>query len=159
MSTPARLPPTPSLRPHLIVAGAARAIDFYVRALGARELSRAVDHKRGEIIVHAELAIGDASFSLSEEARDWHNHAPTSLGGSPVVLTLSVDDARAVGGRLVEAGGTVIYPIEDQFYGKREGRIRDPFGHLWIISQQVEVLTDAEVQRRVDAFITDGDAR
>jgi uncharacterized glyoxalase superfamily protein PhnB len=90
-----------ALAPHLIVKGAARAIAFYVEALGARELSRATDHKLGDLIVHAELAIGAAHFSLS---------------------------------------------------GKRQGRLRDPFGHLWIISQELEALSPEEVQRRVDAF-------
>jgi PhnB protein len=141
-----------TLVPHLVVKGAARAIAFYVDALGARELGRATDHKLGDLIVHAELAIGDARFTVAEEARDWKNDAPTSLGGSPVVLTLTVGDARAVGARMEKAGATVIYPIADQFYGKRQGRLRDPFGHLWIISQDLEALSYEEVQRRVDAF-------
>jgi PhnB protein len=140
------------LAPHLIVKDAARAIAFYVEALGARELSRATDHKLGGLIVHAELALGAARFSLSEEARDWKNDAPTSLGGSPVVLTLTVADARAVGARMERAGATVVFPIADQFYGKRQGRLRDPFGHLWIVSQELEALSPEEVQRRVDAF-------
>jgi PhnB protein len=141
-----------TLVPHLVVKGAARAIAFYVDALGARELGRATDHKLGDLIVHAELAIGDARFTVAEEARDWQNDAPTSLGGSPVVLTLTVGDARAVAARMEKAGATVVYPVADQFYGKRQGRLRDPFGHLWIVSQDLEALSYEEVQRRVDAF-------
>ena len=79
--------------------------------------------------MHAELAIGDDVFFLTEEDKP-HNLAPTSLGGSPVLLYLEVTDADAVGARMENAGATVIFPIADQFYGRHEGRLRDPFGHL-----------------------------
>jgi len=149
MTTKAKVP---ALQPRLIVSDAARAIAFYVEALGAREVARHVDHKRNELIVHAELRIGDAVFTLAEEARDWHNHAPTSLGGSPVILGLSVEDADAVGARMQRLGAKVVFPIADQFYGLREGRLVDPFGHVWIVSQVLEELSSDEIQRRVDAF-------
>ncbi|WP_394823907.1 VOC family protein [Pendulispora albinea] len=145
----------PRIYPHLIVKGAARAIDFYVETLGAKEVSRFADTKMNGHIVHAELTIGETTFSLSEEARDWKNDAPASLGGSPVILTVQVEDARAVGERMVHAGATVVYPIEDQFYGARQGRLVDPFGHLWIITQQIEDLSNEEIQRRVDAWTPD----
>src|SRR5262249_39920603 len=95
---------SPALNPRLIVAGAARAIEFYKEVFGAKEVVRFADEKLGGLIVHAELAIGDAILTLAEEHREWHNHAPTSLGGSPVILTLHVEDARAVGARLELAG-------------------------------------------------------
>jgi PhnB protein len=142
----------PRLHAHLIVAGAARAIAFYVKALGAREISRFADEKLGGLIVHAELAIGDVRFTLAEETREWHNVSPAALGGSGVVLTLEVEDADAVGARMVKEGAKVVFPIADQFYGKREGRLQDPFGHLWVISQPLEQLSNEEIQRRVDRF-------
>jgi PhnB protein len=141
-----------SLHPHLIVKNAAKAIEFYVSALGAEEIARFADEKLGGQIVHAELSVHGAKLTLAEEARNWSNDAPTSLGGSPVVLTLTVDDARAAGKRMEKHGATVVFPIEDQFYGKREGRLRDPFGHVWVISQDLEALSRDEIQRRVDAF-------
>jgi PhnB protein len=140
------------LSPRLIVKDAPRAIAFYVEALGAREVVRFADPKLGGRVVHAELALGDDKLTLAEEARDWKNDAPTSLGGSPVVLELDVADADVVGARMVAAGAQVIFPIADQFYGDRQGRLRDPFGHLWLITQRIAALSSEEIQRRVDAY-------
>jgi PhnB protein len=142
----------PRLQTHLIVAGAARAIAFYEKALGAKEVVRFADEKLGGLIVHAELAIGEMHFTLAEENREWHNVGPLALGGSPVVLTLEVENADAAGERMVNEGAKVVFPIADQFYGKREGRLQDPFGHLWIVSQTLEQLSSEEIQRRVDRF-------
>ena len=140
------------LSPHLIVAGAARAIDFYKDVFDAREVSRYADDKRGGHIVCDELAIGDQMLTLADEAREWHNHAPGSLGGSPVILNLEVDDVDAVGARLEAAGATVIYPIADHFYGERSGRFQDPFGHLWLVTKKFKEMTPAEIQAGVDAY-------
>jgi PhnB protein len=143
-----------NLMPHLIVKGAARAIDWYVEALGAKELARFVDQKLapGGVVVHADLEVRGEVFTLAEENPEWHNVSPKTLGGNGTILTLTVDDADAVGARMVELGGEVVFPIADQFYGARQGRIRDPFGHLWIVSQVKEELSQKEIQRRVDRF-------
>ena len=140
------------LTPHLIIAGAPRAIDFYKQVFDARELSRYADEKLGGHIVCAELAIGDQVFSISEEHREWKNDAPTSLGGSPVILNLEVPDVDAVGAALAAAGATVVYPISDHFYGEHSGRFRDPFGHLWIVTKKIKAMTPAEIQAGVDAY-------
>ena len=142
-----------AITPHLVVKGAARAIEYYVQALGARELTRFVDQKLapGGFVVHADLEIGGARFSLAEENVEWHNRAPERPDG-PVVLTLTVDDADGVFDAMVRHGAGVVFPLADQFYGHREGRVRDPFGHSWIVSQVTEQLSPEEVQRRVDRF-------
>ncbi|HEY0133998.1 MAG TPA: VOC family protein [Nannocystis sp.] len=140
------------LSPHLIVAGAARAIEFYKKAFDARELSRYADEKRGGHIVCAELTIGDQLFTVADEERAWKNDAPGSLGGSPVILNLEVPDVDAVGARLVAEGATVIYPIADHFYGERSGRFQDPFGHLWLVTKKIKQMTPAEIQAGVDAY-------
>jgi PhnB protein len=140
------------LIPHLIIDGAAAAIDFYKQVFDAREVVRYVDQKLGGHIVHAELAIGESRLYLADQHRDWKNDGPRALGGTPVILTLEVDDAFAVGERMVAAGAEVVYPIADQFYGDRQGRLRDPFGHLWIITQRLREMTPEEIQRGVDAF-------
>lgn len=69
-----------------------------------------------------------------------------------MLLGLEVADVDAVGARMVAAGATVIYPIQDQFYGQRSGRMRDPFGHLWILSQPIKAMSRAEIQAGVDAY-------
>lgn len=73
-----------------------------------------------------------------------------------MILQLLCDDPDAVCERAVALGAEVVFPIEDQFYGHREGRIRDPFGHLWILTRVVREMTPAEIQRAVDAFGRDG---
>lgn len=137
----------PKLYPRLIVDDASEALNFYTRALGATELVR-FPEPSGRI-VHAEMRIGESVFSVTE-ADGGHSLSPASLGGSGLLLTLVVDDADAVGASLEEAGAEVLIPIDDQYYGRREGRLRDPFGHLWIISQDGEDLDEDEIRRRVD---------
>jgi PhnB protein len=139
------------LVPLLIVRDAVRAIDYYVAALGAREVVRYVNRIDGRIS-HADLVVGGAAFSITEEARRWNSDAPPSLGGSPVVLQLSVADVDAAVARMCGAGAEVVFPI-GEFCGERMARLRDPFGHLWIVSQVVEVLSPEENQRRRDAFV------
>ena len=141
---------TPKLVPLLVVRGAARAVDFYVQALGAKEIVRYVHETRGTVS-HADLALGDAVFSVTEEARGWNSDAPESLGGSPVVLQLHVADVDVRFARMCAAGATVVFPLQD-FCGERMGRLRDPFGHLWILAQRIEELSPEEVQRRRNAF-------
>jgi PhnB protein len=135
------------LHPRLIVVDAPRALEFYTRAFGAEELERHTMPDGG--VVHAALRIDEVFFTVAEENRGWSNDAPPSLGGSPVILTLEVDDADAAGARMTKHGAEVVFPIADQFYGKREGRLRDPFGHLWVLSQHLEDLSFEEIQRRV----------
>ncbi|WP_020575635.1 VOC family protein [Actinopolymorpha alba] len=138
----------PTLHPHLIVSDAAAAIEFYAKAFGATENER-YTHPNGKI-VHARLSLGDTVFTLKDEEPDAQDLAPTARGGSPVILSLRVDDAHAVGAAMEKAGATVIFPIDDHPYG-RMGRLRDPFGHVWIISQDIGVASPEEIQRAVDA--------
>ncbi len=140
----------PALAPLLIVRDAARAIDFYVDALDAREIARYLDKGRSTVS-HADLAIDGVVFSVTEEARAWNSNAPASLGGSPVVLQLRVADVDLAFERMCQAGAVVVFPLVE-FCGERMGRVRDPFGHLWIISQRIEELTPEEIQRRRDVW-------
>ncbi len=139
------------LHPRIIVQRGDDALTFYREALGAEIVERYADPHLDGLIVHAALRIGGGVFTLAEERREWGNLAPPSLGGTPVLIELEVEDARAVGERMCAAGAEVIIPIEDRFYGKREGRLRDPFGHLWVISQTLEALSPDEIDRRMRA--------
>jgi PhnB protein len=130
-----------------VVKGAARAIEFYKEALGAEVTSRFT--MPDGTIVHADLVVGSAAFMLTEEDRAHCNDSPVALKGTAVILNLEVDDARAMGARMEKAGAKVLFPIDDQFYGRREGRLVDPFGHMWILSQEIENLAPEEIQRRM----------
>jgi PhnB protein len=72
-----------------------------------------------------------------------------------VVLTIRVDDAHALGAKMEQAGATVVHPIEDHFYGERQGRLRDPFGHVWVVTQRLKEMSAEEIQRGVDAWKPD----
>ena len=120
------------LHPRLVVRGAQDAIEFYRTALDA-EVTEKLAEDTGRI-VHARLDFGAFHLSLTEEVVEWSLLSPSSLGGSPLLLHLSCDDCDALAARMIEHGAETIIPIADRPYGKREGRLRDPFGHLWIPS-------------------------
>lgn len=140
---------TPFVTPGLIVVDAPAAIDFYARAFGAVEEQRLTDPQIGGVVVHARLRIGDSIVTLKEEAKEWGDLSPKALGGSPAILTLDVDDPDAVFARALKAGAKEIFPLKDQFYGYRQGRIEDPFGFQWIISKQLEELSVDEMKTRM----------
>ncbi len=121
-----------TVHPRLVVEDAAAAIDFYQAAFGGEELLR-VAEPSGKI-VQAEVRIGENVIYLTEHDGQF-NFSPGAVGGSPVLLTISVADADSVGRAFLANGGTEIIPIDDRPYGLREGRLQDPAGHLWIISQ------------------------
>lgn len=140
-----------TVTPRMFVRGADKAIEFYKQAFGASELERYADPS-GKI-VDVGLRIGDSIISLAEESPEWGNYSPQSFGGPTTIITLNVEDADAVWNQAVSAGAKVIFPIEDQFYGYRQGRLEDPFGHLWIISTHVEDVPPEEMNRRMDAWM------
>ncbi|MDD9944844.1 MAG: VOC family protein [Myxococcales bacterium] len=127
----------PILTPRLVVAGTDDAIAFYRKSLGAELLERHFDEGLG-LVVHAALSIGEAVFALTEQSPASHNHAPGSLGGTPVIMQLMVDDPDAVAAAMVAVGAEVIFEIADRFYGRRDGRLRDPFGHVWILFKTLD---------------------
>jgi PhnB protein len=122
--------------PRIYVRGVADAIEFHKQAFGATELGRSADPSGR--IVNAEIKIGDSMVSLSEESPEWRNYSPQSLGGATMIIILNVEDADEVWRQAIAAGAKEIIPIKDQYYGYRQGRLEDPFGHFWIISTRIE---------------------
>lgn len=135
-----------SVTPYLIVKGAARALDFYVRAFGAVELMR-MPQEDGRI-GHAEIRIGDSRVMLADEFPEIGARSPESIGGSPVTIMLYVDDVDATVARAVSAGAKLTRPVADQFYGDRSGAVTDPFGHVWFVATHVEDVAPEEMERR-----------
>jgi uncharacterized glyoxalase superfamily protein PhnB len=133
-----------TLTPHLTVKGGERAIDFYRRAFGAREIRR---HAFNGAIAHAQLQVGSSMLMLNDEFPQQGCFAPPE-GGGGTTLHLYVADADAAFRRAVEAGAEVVMPLADMFWGDRYGIVRDPFGHLWSIASNREVLTPEEVAER-----------
>lgn len=146
----------PRLSPNLVVQDAAAAIDFYKRAFDAEEYYRLTDPETGKI-GHAELSIHGALLMVGDEYPEW-NRSPRTLGGSPVRIALRCDDVRAVFERAVAAGAQVRRPLTDEFYGHRAASLRDPFGHEWMISQEIEKVSPEEMQRRWSEMISGASA-
>jgi PhnB protein len=144
------MPDHPPVTPLLIVTDTARAIAFYQAAFNATEIHRLTDP--AGTIVHAGLTINGAIIMLAER-RPPANQSPADLSGSPVLLHLYTDDADATFERAVANGAQPLIPVKDQFYGDRAGRLKDPFGHLWIIGTRKEEVPFDEMQRRLDAMM------
>jgi PhnB protein len=122
-----------SVSPQLSVRRGREAIDFYVAAFGARQIYRVAGTDAAPDVV-AELAIGDTSFWVSDEAPAHLNFSPESLAGGTVRLLLRVEDPNAVFARALELGATQIAPLSEE-HGWLLGRLADPFGHHWEIGK------------------------
>ena len=136
--------------PYLIVQGAAGAIDFYKRALGAIERGRM---PMGDRIGHAEILVDGAVVMLADEFPEMGIKSPTSLGGSGVGIMLYVADVDTRFNQAIQAGATVKRPLENQFYGDRSGTFTDPFGHQWTLATHIEDVPMEEMKRRMDEAI------
>jgi uncharacterized glyoxalase superfamily protein PhnB len=146
------IPPIPpqltTVTPRLVVSDGAAAIDFYMTAFGAEPVGERHTMPDGALI-HAELRIGNAIVMLTQDTADG------SPAGSPdadrpvnVILATYWEDVDGAWERALAAGAEVIYPLADHFYGERGGRLRDPYGHQWMLSRVTEVLSADEIARR-----------
>jgi PhnB protein len=127
-----------TVTPRLVVRDGAAAIDFYARAFGAEQFGERFTGPDGELI-HAEVRIGDSIVMITDEPADANAPArsPRSLGGVSAIMATYWEDVDAAWERALAAGAEVIYPLQDQFYGERGGRLRDPFGHQWMLSRRI----------------------
>ncbi len=135
---------------YLTVKEAHKALEFYKKAFGAKEIGRITtpDNKIG----HAELQIGNSRVLVAEEMPEWGNKSPKTLGGSPVSVCLYVEDVDRVFKQALNEGAAIEggMDVKDQIYGDRSGTLKDPFGHQWIISTHIEDLNYEEIQHRWD---------
>jgi len=143
-----------SITPYLVVKGAARAIDFYKQAFGATEILRFPG--ANNMIMHAELRIGDSVIMLADEMPNGPYRSPDAFGGSPVSLMIYIENVDDVFNRALSLGSRQIREVEDQFYGDRSGNLIDPFGHVWTVATHVEDVSPEEMQRRYTALMTQG---
>lgn len=135
-----------SVTPYLVVNDAARAIDFYQRAFGAKQTVR-MDGPDGKV-GHAELTIGDSKIMISDEMPQSGCRAPRSLGGTTVGIFLYVPNVDSVFNQALSAGGRVDTPVADMFWGDRYGKLTDPFGHQWSLATHKEDVAPAEMKKR-----------
>ncbi|MDR5831084.1 VOC family protein [Caballeronia sp. LP006] len=152
MSTPAVNPIPPGMRsltPHLTCAGAAEAIDFYVRAFNAVELGR-LPGPDGKLM-HAMVKIGDSVLMLVDENPTFGMLGPKAIKGSPVTIHLYVDDVDATFTQAIDAGAEVTMPVAEMFWGDRYGRLVDPFGHQWSLASHVRDVSPEDMQKAMTA--------
>jgi PhnB protein len=141
-----------TVTPSIVVAGAAKALDFYKQAFGAEELSRFPGPDG--TIMHAEIRIGDSVIMMGDEMPEQGGRGPKSIGGTPVSFFVYGDNVDAAWKRAVDAGAKEIMPLADQFWGDRTGCLEDPFGHKWWLAQHIQDLTPEELQRNADSFFS-----
>ncbi len=136
----------PQVTPYLCVDGAKAAIEFYSNVLGATERMHmpGPDGKIG----HAELELGDSLIMLADEYPEMGIRGPKAVGGTPVTISIYVEDADAVFDAALAAGATSLRPVENQFYGDRIGQFEDPFGHRWSVATHVEDVPPDEMEKR-----------
>ena len=137
----------PRVIPYLSIAGAADAIDFYCRILGASERMR-MDGPDGSV-GHAELELGGSVIMLADESAEFGNKSPGTLGGTPVSLMVYVEDVDATHNAAIAAGATEIQALEDKFYGDRTAMFKDPWGHEWSVATHIEDVPAEEMGRRM----------
>jgi uncharacterized glyoxalase superfamily protein PhnB len=141
-----------TVTPSLVVADAAKAIEFYKKALGAEERMRfpAPDGS----IMHAEIRIGDSTIMLGDEMPEQGVRGPRSIGGTPVSFFIYGDNVDEAWKRAVEAGAREVMPLADQFWGDRTGCLEDPFGHRWWLAQHLKDLSPEELQKAAEEFFS-----
>ena len=140
-----------TVTPYLAVPNAAEAIDFYTRALGAKERVRMPGP--GDSIMHAELEIGDSLIMLSDPFPQASTKTPKELGGTSVNIFVYIEDIDALYKQAVDAGATSLMEPDDMFWGDRFGLVQDPFGHTWTIATHIEDVPPEEMQKRSEEFM------
>jgi len=133
-----------SVQPYLIVKHAASAIDFYIKAFGAKERLRMEKDGR---IGHAEIEIGDSCVMLADESPQMRAYSPEHYGGSPISLMVYVGDCDAVYAQALAAGAKSEREPTDQFYGDRMAGVLDPFGYKWYIGTHIKDVSKEELEQ------------
>ena len=150
----AKVSPIPAgyhtITPYIVVKDTRKAIEFYKRAFGA-ELRGGIAEGPDGKVMHAEIKIGDSILMLNDEMPDYKVLAPTSTNADTCVsLFLYVENADKVFESAKAAGAVVTQPLEDQFWGDRYGKLRDPFGHSWSIATHIKDLTPEQMKAAMD---------
>jgi PhnB protein len=146
-----------TVTPRLVVRDGAGAMAFYAAAFGAKQVGERFLGPQGELI-HGELRIGDSVIMLTEHSGDAAPaKAPSATDGVVTAIMATYwPDVDAAWDRAVAAGAEVIYPLADQFYGERGGRLRDPYGQQWMLAQRIEDLSSEDLARRGAEYFSAG---
>jgi len=139
-----------TVTPYLVIDGAARAIDFYKKAFGAKEVDRSP--MPDGTLMHATIQIGDSIIMMSDEFPGGDTKAPTSAAATTVNLHITSKDVDRLWNQAVKAGAQPTLPLENQFWGERYGKLQDPFGHVWSVSMAIKMSEAEKEAKRQAAF-------
>ena len=140
-----------TITPHLTVRGVSEAVKFYEKAFGAAELYRNLAPD-GKSVMHVELMLGDSRMLLHDEFPEHGQVSPLGGQATGVVLHLYVEDVDDIYQRTVDAGATVVMPLQDCFWGDRYAIVVDPFGHRWSMATRIEDLSPRQLQKRANEW-------
>ncbi|REL27315.1 VOC family protein [Thalassotalea euphylliae] len=144
-----------AITPYLVAKDAKAALAFYQSAFNAQPWLELNTPDGG--VAHADMKIGNSHFMIADEQPEMGALSPETLGGAGVSLMIYCDDVDALFAQAIAAGGKELRAVADQFYGDRAGTLQDPFGHVWTVATQIEVLDEQELNSRMKAFFDDGD--
>jgi PhnB protein len=139
-----------TITPHLVVRDAAAASEWYQRALGAKERGRVP--VPGGRFMQIELRFGDSTVMIADEFPDLGVVSPLSLGGTVGALAIHTGDVDTLWQRVLEEGAEVSVPLQDMFWGDRQGEIFDPFGHRWALAQHLRDVPADEIRAAAAAM-------
>jgi PhnB protein len=142
--------PRHTITPHIVVRDAAAASEWYQRALGAEERGRVP--VPGGKFMQIELRFGDSTVMIADEFPDFGVLSPLSVGGTYGALHLETDDVDSLWERAIAAGAEVQQPLQDAFWGDRQGQIIDPSGHRWALSQHLRDVPAEEIEAAAAAM-------
>ncbi|HKT89356.1 MAG TPA: VOC family protein [Candidatus Sulfotelmatobacter sp.] len=140
-----------SATPRIAFRDPSKAIEFYKRALGAKEMFR---FQVGDDIPHAELRIGDSSINIAGEWPEGGRFSAETLGNSPISMSVQVDDVDSFAEHAVAEGMKLVREPKDQFYGHRDALLQDPFGYSWAVFTVKEQMSAEEMHRRMKGMMT-----
>ncbi|WP_454785680.1 VOC family protein [Legionella sp. WA2024007413] len=142
-----------TVTPSLTFKDCAKAIEFYKQAFHAKALQifPSLDEKG---IMHAQIQIGNSIIMMGDEMEGEHcSKSAETLGNSPITLFIYVSDVDTFFQQAVAAGGQIIMPVADMFWGDRAGFIKDPFGYSWMIATHIKDQTVEESRKNAaEAF-------
>ncbi|HYS99881.1 MAG TPA: VOC family protein [Thermoplasmata archaeon] len=139
-----------TVTPYLVISGAAKAIEFYKKAFGAKEISR--QPMENGMLMHAMIKVGDSLIMMSDEFPGSDSKSPTSAGATTFNLHIYTKDVDKLWNQAVKAGATPTMPLENQFWGERYGKLQDPFGHIWSVAMVVKMSEAEKEAKRQAAF-------
>jgi PhnB protein len=131
-----------SITPMLAVGDVRKAVDFYTKAFGFN-VRAVMDSPQGAI--HAELRLRETTLMLSPEAPNQGNLSANSIGNTPATLYVLVENVDGTFNTAVAAGGKVLMPVMDMFWGDRCAMVGDPDGNKWMIATHKAEPTEAQM--------------